>query len=610
MKHMILIVLLILSMLPLGAGAEQKTTSQYVEELILAQVDSAFPGWTVSESTVYGSGSYKGKIAMHVQILLFQITDQQFRLKRVYVAADPVLEGEPINWDESEDCVPVPVTDEATQRIAALPPDQVTADHVWLTPQALPGSAAFMLKDGEIWEELGAFKNDLVGVARGQDGRKGLRIAHWNGTAYDAVTASPMWENVGYLNTIHSGYDSLELGVDYGLYYVDLYSDGIWRFAGVNNGYGIYVFMDDYMLDMTNGVGDSSNDLWHYGSASFPRELSQLDIDQIPMRGADLIRLLDASAWACVRESNTPMYAEPEGELLGYAYSRLAGTIVRETGDWVCLQIGSAERGMQAWFQRGQLAFGRETENVRCGFPDYHYDLKKNNLASILNRHLDPHDIQYSEDIFDAIYPGTVWLIARLPDSGFLAEVNEDAVGTLPVGAFDAILPTAEHYSSYDLELNDEEWARLWSDDDNEDEADTEDWYEEKWNSDEFWGSFTSELTFSFDRKYYAAQNWEPSTRNHTGMVTVTICETMTGKELTSFTPARTFDFWGVCWEKDSYNLWTQSADTGTVGYKYHDGSWTRSDTLKRPVYIISRWDSEYRDHPELWESIYRGMEE
>ena len=93
-------------------------------------------------------------------------------------------------------------------------------------------------------------------------------------------------------------------------------------------------------------------------------------------------------------------------------------------------------------------------------------------------------------------------------------------------------------------------------------------------------------------------------------MVTVTICETMTGKELTSFTPARTFDFWGVCWEKDSYNLWTQSADTGTVGYKYHDGSWTRSNTLKRPVYIISRWDSEYRDHPELWESIYRGMEE
>ena len=92
-------------------------------------------------------------------------------------------------------------------------------------------------------------------------------------------------------------------------------------------------------------------------------------------------------------------------------------------------------------------------------------------------------------------------------------------------------------------------------------------------------------------------------------MVTVTIYEARTGLPLASFVPARTRDFWGVCWERDSYTLWVQSADTGIFAYGYENGTWTRNDALKRPDYIISRWDDEYRQHPETWNTIYRNDE-
>ncbi|MBQ4434937.1 MAG: hypothetical protein II879_02485 [Clostridia bacterium] len=608
MKRLILVACLLVCLLALNAIADTQISWQKSEEMILSEIGTAFPGWTVSVVDVYGSGSYKGSIATHVAILLYRIEGNTLQLKDLDILVDPVLEGEPIEWNAA-DSAPVPVSEEAAERIAALPPDQLMYDSSqWLSRFTMPGCAEFMLSDSETWEELGVLGNDLVGVVRNQDGRKGLRMAHWDGNTYGVVVFSPMWERTWSLNPIHSGNGSLELMVDDGLLYVDLYPDGIWRFSGVNNGYGIYIFEDDYMLDGTNGISESSNDLWHYGRASFPRELDRLDIDRIPMRGTELISLLNASDWACVRQNDTLMYAEPEGEIIAHAYARLPGIVIQNKDDFVCLQIGSKERGIQAWFYRDQLVFGAETENIRCGFPAYNYDWDTDQLASILNRHLTPSTIQYSDDIFDADYPDVVWLIACLPNGGFLAEVNEDAVGSLPADAFDKILPTEDYYPSYDLMLSSAEWAKLWSDDD--DEADYEDWYEEKWNSDEFWGSFTSELSYSFDRKYYAVQTWEPSSRNKTGMVTVKICETGTDEQKCCFIAGRTFDFWGICWEKDSYNLWTQSADTGLIGYEYHNGNWECSDELRCPDYIISRWNSEYRNHPERWNSIYRAQEE
>ena len=93
-------------------------------------------------------------------------------------------------------------------------------------------------------------------------------------------------------------------------------------------------------------------------------------------------------------------------------------------------------------------------------------------------------------------------------------------------------------------------------------------------------------------------------------MIAVTVYDAGSGELIDDFSPARASDFWGICWEKDSYNIWTQSADIGTSCYSYQDGKWERSDQAVLPDYIVSRYDKTYRDHPELWQSIYMSPTE
>lgn len=117
----------------------------------------------------------------------------------------------------------------------------------------------------------------------------------------------------------------------------------------------------------------------------------------------------------------------------------------------------------------------------------------------------------------------------------------------------------------------------------------------------EFWGSFTPEKTFSYDRRYYAVQTVEDS------RIAVTVYLTETGEKVDSFSPARALDFWGLCWEKDSYAIWTQSADIGTICYAPEDGKWTLRREAVLPDYIITRYDKAYEEHPELWEKMYKS---
>ena len=122
-----------------------------------------------------------------------------------------------------------------------------------------------------------------------------------------------------------------------------------------------------------------------------------------------------------------------------------------------------------------------------------------------------------------------------------------------------------------------------------------------------FWGSFTPEKTYSFDHRYYALQTVENPTRTGSGMIRVTICLTETDEAVFSFLPGRSWDFWGICWERDSYNIWTQSADTGCHCWEYLDSCWQQTETLKLPDYIVSRYDNIIRSNPELWDTVYHS---
>lgn len=112
-------------------------------------------------------------------------------------------------------------------------------------------------------------------------------------------------------------------------------------------------------------------------------------------------------------------------------------------------------------------------------------------------------------------------------------------------------------------------------------------------NNQEIWGSFTADVTYSYDEKYYAVQEVDDTTF---GMRYIKVCiyETDTDTLIYYFYPARARDFWGICWENDTYNIWTQSADVGIYCYKYEempDRKWERDESAIRPAYIISKYD-------------------
>ena len=102
------------------------------------------------------------------------------------------------------------------------------------------------------------------------------------------------------------------------------------------------------------------------------------------------------------------------------------------------------------------------------------------------------------------------------------------------------------------------------------------------------WGNFTSEKTFSYDGKYYALH--KTTEMEDTTYINVEIY-TADGVPVASFQPARASDFWGICWEKDTYNIWIQSGDMGTLCYSYDHGEWSRNGSAIRPDYIVSKYD-------------------
>ena len=120
----------------------------------------------------------------------------------------------------------------------------------------------------------------------------------------------------------------------------------------------------------------------------------------------------------------------------------------------------------------------------------------------------------------------------------------------------------------------------------------------------EFIGSYTFDKTYSYDHKYYALQSVEDRA------LVVTIYATDTDEKINSFSPARSLDFWGICWELETYNIWTQSADIGTYCYEYQNEKWILNENAREPDYIISRYDKRYRDNVELQKGIYKSPTE
>ena len=119
--------------------------------------------------------------------------------------------------------------------------------------------------------------------------------------------------------------------------------------------------------------------------------------------------------------------------------------------------------------------------------------------------------------------------------------------------------------------------------------------------NDTFWGSFTPDKTYSFDHELYAVQTVDNQ------MIVVTVYNSESGERIDSFLLARAEDFWGICWEKDSYNIWTQSADLGISCFEFQNGEWIENENLSTPDYIISKYNKEYANDAELQKKMYKS---
>lgn len=103
--------------------------------------------------------------------------------------------------------------------------------------------------------------------------------------------------------------------------------------------------------------------------------------------------------------------------------------------------------------------------------------------------------------------------------------------------------------------------------------------------------SFTSKDIYSYDKKYVAEQTVIEEDSTQVSYVKVSIIDTGNKKEVFSFIPARARDFWGICWESDSYNIWIQSGDIGVICYKCEDEIWVQDESAIRPDDIVSKYD-------------------
>ena len=108
-------------------------------------------------------------------------------------------------------------------------------------------------------------------------------------------------------------------------------------------------------------------------------------------------------------------------------------------------------------------------------------------------------------------------------------------------------------------------------------------------NKEKQWGSFTAEKTYSYDDAFYAVQTVDK--KDDASYIAVDVYKTENDEKICSFSPARAMDFWGICWENDTYNIWIQSADVGVLCYEFKNSEWILNNDAIKPEYIFSKYD-------------------
>ena len=148
MLKRILCVLAVLlpALLCAAPSAAQASVSGDDKALVLSHVEEDYPDWRVSFVSPYGSGSWNGELARHVQLGLYRVEDGMLTQKTLHVLTNPLWSGEEIQYDET-DLAPVPLSALTAEKIEALTPEEAAhALSAWIDVETLPQIAEFMLE--------------------------------------------------------------------------------------------------------------------------------------------------------------------------------------------------------------------------------------------------------------------------------------------------------------------------------------------------------------------------------------------------------------------------------------------------------------------------------
>lgn len=99
-------------------------------------------------------------------------------------------------------------------------------------------------------------------------------------------------------------------------------------------------------------------------------------------------------------------------------------------------------------------------------------------------------------------------------------------------------------------------------------------------------GSFTAGIpgrVESHDGKYRAEQSLVRPEGEKANWVQVTVYDAATKAEVGGFLAQRAFDFLGICWAPDSYDIWISSGDVGAYCMRFDDGAWVEDRNAPLP---------------------------
>lgn len=448
-------VILTAVMLLACAWAAAEDTREPGKEYFIQAAQTAYPGWTVWKTETFATGSGNGGYDHCMMIRLYRVFEHRMELKELFAVTNALREGDPIPWEETA-YVPVEIAQGMEENLMTLKPEQIFdyGNGACFSDLAMEMLAPGLTGEGESIFQLMACSEYLMATVENKAGESFLRIAQWDGQAYHIVS-TPAQESLCF-NRIHSWNDFIEVyfGELEGVITRD--ADGSWRLGTINNGQEIICIGRDDITDITYGGFEQYNDYTHYGRPTFETDISKIQLTSIPSDLQSMLENLDRSLTVCTAHDGTPLYTKPDGEVMALCYTRVPGVIVSQTDEWIELQIGHEAWGLRAWARAEDLAFGGQTETVRCTFPSYD-EFYEDEDEPVEGMALDGSVIQLDCSEHNP------WLIGKTPDGSWLVLLNGEGnekgmVCTVSEQAFANVRPTQR-----------EEW------DEEEDEAADED---------------------------------------------------------------------------------------------------------------------------------------